>query len=215
MAPNIITLMDPRSAAAEAYRALRTNLLFSALERALPTLLITTPSAATADAKSECAANLAVTLAQSDRSVLLVDCDLRQPRQHVLWGLAADRGLSSALADGGALPVCEVNVPNLKVLPAGPHPDNPADLLGSRKMEALLLTMQQQAEIVIFDAPPVLVVTDAVLLASKLAGALLVLSAGHTRRDDAERASDLLQKGRIHILGAVLANAEDSGQRTY
>ena len=82
-------------------------------------------------------------------------------------------------------------------------------------MEALLLTLQQQAEIVIFDAPPVLVVTDAVLLASKLAGALLVLSAGHTRRDDAERASELLHTGRIHILGAVLANAEDSGQRTY
>ena len=136
---NLITLTDPRSNGAEAYRTLRTNLIFSSLDKPLHALLVTAPSTdADAAGKSVTVANLAVTLAQGGRQTLLVDCDLRRPRQHEIWGLANETGLTSALLAEGDLPVHDVGIENLTVLPSGPLPTNPADLSGSRKMEAQL-----------------------------------------------------------------------------
>ncbi|MGH2521845.1 MAG: CpsD/CapB family tyrosine-protein kinase, partial [Anaerolineales bacterium] len=151
---------------------------------------------------------LAVTLAQGGRTTLLVDCDLRKPRQHELFGVPAQPGLTTMILDNlDEPPLSPTGVDDLRLLPAGPLPPNPADLLGSRRMESLIATLKSRADIVLFDAPPVIAVTDAALLASKLDGVLLVVSAGHTRREHAQRAKELLERINVRIVGTVLTNA--------
>lgn len=202
----LITLSDPRSPMAEAFRTLRTNLMFSSLDHPLSTLLVT--SAAPEEGKSTTLANLAVTLAQGGRKTILVDCDLRHPRQHEIFGVPAEPGLSNMILDKrDAAPLAATGVENLLLLPAGTLPPNPADLLGSRRMEDIIAALKAQADIVLFDAPPVIAVTDAALLALKLDGALLVVSAGQTRREHALQAKALLEKIHVRIVGTVLTNA--------
>ena len=111
------------------------------------------------------------------------------------------------LASGDEVETADVGVERLTVLPSGPRPDNPADLLGSRQMESLIADLKGRAEFVVFDAPPVLAVTDAALLAAHMDGVLLVLNAGQTRRDHAERARELLERVRARVIGAVLNNS--------
>ena len=209
MTPNpsqLITLSDPRSPMAEAFRTLRTNLMFSSLDHPLSTLLVT--SAAPEEGKSTTLANLAVALAQGGRKVILVDCDLRHPRQHEIFGVPAEPGLSNMILDKReAAPLAATGVENLLLLPAGALPPNPADLLGSRRMEDIIAGLKAAADIVLFDAPPVIAVTDAALLASRLDGALLVVSAGQTRREHALQAKALLEKIHVRLLGTVLTNA--------
>ena len=208
MTPNLITLTDPRSPAAEAYRTLRTNLVFSSLDRPLHTLVVTSPTPQ--EGKSVTLANLAVTLAQSGRRTALVDCDLRRPSQHLLWGVANDRGLTTMVIEEAAMnapPVIETSVEGLTLLPSGPLPPNPADLLGSQRMDKVINALKAQAEIVLFDAPPILAVTDAVLLGAKVDGVLLVVRAGRTRRDHAGRAKEALERVGVRLVGAVLDNA--------
>jgi non-specific protein-tyrosine kinase len=207
--PDLVTLTQPRSPAAEAYRTLRTNLIFSSLDQPLSTLLVT--SAAPDEGKSTTLANLAVITAQGGRRTILVDCDLRRPTQQQLWGLhKGARGLTSMVLDGDGLanpPMANVGIENLWVLPSGPLPPNPADLLGSRRMEEIIAALKARADLVLFDAPPVLAVTDAALLASKLDGALLVVAAGSTRREHAQRAKEMLERVHIRIVGVALTNA--------
>jgi non-specific protein-tyrosine kinase len=211
----LVTLTEPRSPAAEAFRTLRTNLIFSGLDRPLTTLLVT--SAAPEEGKSLTLANLAVTMAQGGRKTILVDCDLRRPRQHELFGAPAEPGLTSMILDNRDEPaLAGTSVENLSLLPAGPLPPNPADLLSSRRMESLISTLKSRADIVLFDAPPIVVVTDAALLASKLDGVLLMVSAGRTKREHALRAKELLEKAHVHLVGAVLTNAAvDTSVSTY
>jgi capsular exopolysaccharide synthesis family protein len=203
----LITLRDPGSAAAEAYRTLRTNILFSSLDRPLRTLLVT--STAPNEGKSTTLANLAVTMAQAEQRVLLVDCDLRRPSLHTLFGLANEQGLTSAILaqDEGPPPAQPTSVPGLSVLTSGPLPPRPADLLGSRRMGALIERLSATADIVLFDTPPVVAVTDAAALAPRVDGVLLVLHAGHTRRDRAREARQLLEKVKANIVGVVLNGA--------
>lgn len=205
--PNLITLTDPRSAASEAFRTLRTNLMFSSVETPTRTLLVTSPS--DDDTKSQTLANLAVTFAQSGNKTILVDTDLRQPRQHTLWGVNS-KGLTGMMLSDGALsepPLVETGVPNLWLLPAGELPPNPADLLSSKRMNDIIGLLKARADYVLFDSPPVLTATDAALLGLKLDGALLVVRAGKTRREEASRAKDALERVRVRIVGAVLTNA--------
>ena len=211
---SLVTLTDPRSPAAEAFRTLRTNLTFSGLEKPLTTLLVTSASP-DAD-KSSVAANLAVTFAQGGRKTILVDCDLRRPAQHTLWDLPNDRGLSNFVLEGGDPPLAAMSVADLFLLPSGPLPPIPADLISSKKMDAAIADLKSRADIVLFDAPPVVAVTDAALLATKLDGVLLVLSAGHTRREHAAQAKELLDKIKVRIVGTVLTNATvDSSMKGY
>lgn len=212
MAQTLITLTDPRSHAAEAYRTLRTNLTFSSLEKPLTTLLVTSPApdsdSHAASGKSLAVANLAVTFAQGGRKTILVDADLRRPAQHTIWEIPNDRGLSSFVLEGGEPPLAAAaGVSDLWVLPSGPLPPIPADLISSRKMDDAIAALKPRADIILFDAPPVVSVTDAALLASRLDGVLLVLSAGHTRRDHTAQAKELLEKIKVRIVGAVLTNA--------
>jgi capsular exopolysaccharide synthesis family protein len=211
----LITLRDPSSAAAEAYRTLRTNLLFSSLDRPLHTLLAT--SSAPNEGKSTTLANLAVTMAQAEQSVLLVDCDLRRPGLHTLFGLPNDEGLTSAiLAQGeGPLPIQATSVPGLRLLASGPLPPRPADLLGSRRMGALIERLRGEADIVLFDTPPVVAVTDAAVLAPQVDGVLLVLHAGQTRRDRARESRQILEKVKANIVGVVLNGAKQEHGYSY
>ncbi|MBN1317378.1 MAG: CpsD/CapB family tyrosine-protein kinase [Anaerolineales bacterium] len=205
---NLVTVSDPRSAAAEAYRALRTNLSFSSLDDPIRTLVVTTP--APQDNKSMVIANLAVIMAQGGNRTLLVDCDLRRPGLHEIFGVDNSRGLTTMMLEEDAMsdpPVLATEIENLLLLPSGPLPPNPADLLGSRRMDLVIERLVEGTDIVLLDAPPVMAVTDAAVLGSKVDGVLLVIRAGSTRREHAERAKELLEKVNIRIVGAVLDNA--------
>lgn len=212
MTLDLITLTDARSAQAEAYRSLRTNLEFSSLDHPLHTLLVT--SAAPDEGKSTTLANLGVINAQAGKRVILVDCDLRRPALHDLFGLSNNVGVTTAVLsvdNAGpsieSLPLQATSVPNLQVMTSGPLPPNPADVLASGRMDALLHQLTAGADLVLLDAPPVIAVTDAVLLAAKVDGVLLVVHAGQTKREHAQRAKDLLSKVNARIVGAVLNNA--------
>jgi capsular exopolysaccharide synthesis family protein len=214
-ARTLITLRDPGSAAAEAYRTLRTNIQFSSLDRPLKTLLIT--STAPDEGKSTTLANLAVTMAQAEQRVLIVDCDLRRPSLHSIFGLSNELGLTSAILEQepGELPIQATAVPGLSLLASGPLPPRPADLLGSRRMGAMMERLRAAADIVLIDTPPVVAVTDAAVLAPQVDGVLLVLQAGHTRRDRAREARQILEKVKAHIIGVVLNNARLEGGYSY
>ncbi len=205
----LITLENPRSPVAEALRTLRTNLMFSAVEKALNTLVVTSTNAE--DGKSMLLANLAVTFAQSGNKTILVDADLRRPAQHTLWDIDNDRGLSNMFIDDTAMSspplVTAEGVDNLQILPSGPPPPIPTDVISSQRMNEIIGVLKARATYILFDAPPVLAATDAALLGSKTDGVLLVVRAGQTRRDHAARARQALERGHVRLLGAVLSNA--------
>jgi len=215
MKPDLITLSDPRSAAAEAYRSLRTNLMFSDVDGRLRAIAFASPTEK--EAKSQTLANLAVTLAQSERTTLLVDADLRRPTQHSLWGASNDKGLTDMFLQEGAFenpPVQATPVDGLGLLTSGPLPPNPSDVLASRKMEAVIERLLGLAEVVLFDVPPILAVSDAAILGRKIDGVVLVTKVGVTRRDQAARARDALISVHVRLLGVVLTHAPRQG-KTY
>jgi capsular exopolysaccharide synthesis family protein len=206
---SLISVTTPRSPISEAYRTLRTNLEFSSLDRPLKTMVVTSPGPD--EGKSTTLANLAVTLAQAEKKVVLVDCDLRRPSQHQIFGLKNGVGLTTMVVDDEAMtapPLQETEVSGLWLLPSGPIPPNPSELLGSRRMEEIIGVLSQRADIVLFDAPPIIAVTDAAVLSSKVDGVLLVINAGGTKRDHAQKARALLEKVNAHLVGAVLNNVK-------
>jgi len=205
----LITITDPRSTAAEAYRTLRTNIEFASVDEPLHTLLVT--AVAPTEDKSVSVANLAVAMADGDRPVILVDADLHRPHQHTLFGLANDRGFTTLFRDNEAIdkpPLQAVPNTSLQVLTSGPLPPIPSQLLASKRIDAIIAQLASLAEIVIFDAPPVIAANDASLLASKIDGVLLVVKAGTTKRDHVRLAKDRLEKVNAHLIGAVLTNAQ-------
>ncbi len=212
---NLITLTDPRSPVSEAYRALRTNLAFYSLDDPIRSLVVT--STAGEEGKSTTIANLAVTLAQSGRRTILVDCDLRRPSLHTIFNLKQGPGLTEmVLGHEDTAPLQETGVENLWLLASGALPPNPADLLGTKRVDQVIAALQEQADMVLFDAPPAVAVTDAAVLGAKVDGVLLVISAGKTRREHAERAKEILQKAKARIVGVTLTNApKDSGIGGY
>jgi capsular exopolysaccharide synthesis family protein len=206
--PDLVTLTDPQSPAAEAFRTLRTNLMFAGLDKPIRTLLVTAPSPDQSTAAV--LANLAVAFAQAERRTILVDADLRRPALHDVFGVDNGHGLTDMILQPETLSrpaTVDVGVPNLWLLPSGAQPPNPADTLGSRRMEAAIASLAEQADVVLFACAPVIVGTDAAVLGTKVDGVLLVLNAGKTRRDHAERAKEMLEKVQARIFGAVLNNA--------
>ncbi len=205
---NLVTVSDPRSPAAEAYRTLRTNLSFSSLDAPIRTLVVTSP--APQENQSIVIANLAVIMAQGGNRTLLADCDLRRPILHEVFGADNSRGITTMMLDDSAMrepPLQRTEIDNLWLLPSGPLPPNPADLLGSRRMDVVISRLTESADMILLNAPPVIAVTDAAVLGSKVDGVLLVINAGATRRDHAERAKEMLEKVNVRIVGAVLDNA--------
>ena len=215
----LVAARSPRSPNSEAYRTLRTNIQFSTLDQPARTLLVTSPDSA--EGKSITCANLAVTMAQAGLKTVLVDSDLRRPVQHKLFGLSNQNGLANALLQEGQpsldgyLQATEVE--NLQVLTSGPIPPNPSELLGSRRMRSLVERLGEDNDVLIFDSPSILAVTDATVLATQVDGVLLVTDAGHTRRDIATRARDTLCNVGANILGVVVnrLSARTSGYYHY
>lgn len=204
--PNLVTLLEPQSAAAEAYQSLRTNIEFASLAQPLCTILVT--SAEQQTEKSVALANLAVVMAQAGDRVLVVDGDLRRPQQHELFGVANSTGLTTWLANGGEPAIQKTGIDRLTILPAGPAASSPAALLSRKRLETALATLRGLADYVLCDAPPVLAVTDAALWASQVDGVVLLLNAGGTKREQAQRACAILEKVQARIIGAVLLNVD-------
>jgi non-specific protein-tyrosine kinase len=205
----LITVAEARSPISEAYRALRTNLDFASLDQALKTLVVT--SAGVGEGKSTTLANLAVVSAQAGREVILVDADLRRPTLHRVFGLDNEKGLTTVVMDDAALaspPLQATEIENLSVLTSGPLPPNPADLMGSRRMGDVIAALAEQADQVFLDTPPVVAVTDAAVLATKVDGVLLVISAGKTRREYAQTAVQRLEQINARLVGTVLTNVQ-------
>ncbi len=221
---SLVALNDPRSVAAEAYRTLRANVQFSSPDKPVHTLLITSPRPG--EDKSVTVANLAITFAQMGSRVILIDADLRRPAIHTLFGLPNGQGLSTVLGQAGSnwlpgktrpvgesLPLSSTVLPGLRILTAGPLPANPAELLSSGLLPELLNRLREEADYILLDAPPVLAVSDATILASQLDGTILVLKSGKTSRDDAREAKEQLHRVRANLLGSVLGNARQAASR--
>lgn len=212
----LITYSNPRSPIAEAYRQLRTNIQFSSLDKPLRSLVVTSTSPE--EGKSTTLANLAITIAQTGTKVILADCDLRRPTIHSIFGLENSSGLTTLILDYSSrqMPLQESGVANLRILPSGPLPPNPSELLGSRRMGEVIDLLKSEADIVLFDSPPVIAVTDAAILATRMDGVLLVINAGKTKRDLARKAKALLDKVNANLIGVVLNNVKfDSSLHHY
>jgi capsular exopolysaccharide synthesis family protein len=211
-----VSLQSPDDPASEAYRALRTNVTFvNAEQRVLQLLVVTSPGPA--EGKSTTAANLAITLAQQGTSTLLVDADLRRPLVHRAFNLVQEPGLTDVLVGKAMLrEAIRPNViPKLDVLPAGALPPNPSELLGSEAMHGLLEQLRGQYDMVIFDTPPTLAVTDATVLGASSDAVILVLRAGETEEVAAQRALAQLRRVQARVAGTVLNGVERERDRYY
>ncbi|MEM8858527.1 MAG: CpsD/CapB family tyrosine-protein kinase [Chloroflexota bacterium] len=203
---SLITITDPISQKSEAYRTLRTNLSFYSLDEPVRSIAITSPMP---DSESSLtAANLAVTMAQGGKKTVLVEADLRRPAIHTYFSAKQEPGLTDAVISGNEeLPLQATNIENLKLLSSGQKAPNPADLLGSTAINQLIKKLLAQADIIIFNAPPINAVSDATVLGSRLDGVLLVINSGVTSRDQASQAKETLETANVRIIGATLINA--------
>jgi len=200
----LITHALPASPYAEAYRFLRTDLLFTAGDQALQTLCVVTPKPGQGGTTT--IANLAISLAEADRRVILVDADLRRSSLHRIFGVPNDVGLTSVLTGGVELAdaLQETSVPNLLLLTGGPLAHNPSNLISSNRMRSLVAELREQADFVLFDTPSAIAFSDAVVIASLTDGALMVVRAHQPLRGSQLQITTLLNKARANIVGAVL-----------
>jgi len=210
----LIVHEDAKSPVAEAYRTLRTNIQFSKTDSELKTIMFT--SSGPGEGKSTTIANTAVALAQSGKQVILMDCDLRKPVQHKIFG-KKNRGVTNILVEECCPDdyIQETEVDNLRLLSSGPIPPNPSELLGSTKMQELMDYLKNQVDYLIIDVPPVIAVTDACVLASKVDGITLVVNSGTIRPEMAQKAKDLLAKAKGHLLGVILNRVEIEEEHAY
>ncbi len=212
----LLMLSGNHSAASEAYRVLRTNLQFASVEHPLHVLLVTSP--APSEGKSLTTANLAVALAQAGQRVVVVDADLHRPRLHRVFGLPNAAGLTSALLEEHPSPVGLLQPtgdPRLRLLTSGPIPPNPTELLSSARMRELLAALAGDADIVLVDSPPVLILADAAVLSAVADGVLLVVEAGRTRREAAEKAVETLRNVKARLVGVLINRAPTRGSGAY
>lgn len=213
-APELFVFHRSTSGTAEAARAIRTNIQFTSPDRPYRTLLVT--SAGPSEGKTTVACSIAITMAQAGQRVVLVDCDLRRPRVHRVFGRTNDVGLTSALLDASAdgIIASQTEVPNLSVIPTGPMPPNPAELLQSAAFANLLARLHDRYDRVVLDSPPLVPVTDAAILSTLVDGTVLVVRAHRTTRELARRAQRALRDVNAKIVGVVL-NAVDFENRSY
>ena len=210
----LIVHEQPKSPTAEAYRTLRTNLQFAKVDGELKTIMYT--SAGPGEGKSSTIANTAVAIAHSGKKVILLDCDLRKPVQHKIFN-RKNHGITNILVENLNIAdhIQDTDIENLRLVASGPIPPNPSELLGSQKMADMLAFLREQADMVLVDAPPVIAVTDASVLASQVDGCTLVLDSGTVRPEMAQRAKELLTNANGTILGVILNRAEIDDDHAY
>jgi len=200
-----LVALDAQSHASEAYKALRTGILFSGINHRLKEIVIT--SAGSGEGKSRTAANLSVVLAQAGHQTLLIDADFRRPSQHRMFGRVRNVGLSNVILGATteeATVIAVDSVPNLWLLTSGPTPPNPSELLGSGRMKDLMSRLSDAFVYVIIDTPPVNVVTDAAILSAQASGTVLVVEQGRTTFPVVNRAKQILDRVGAHTLGVVM-----------
>ncbi|MHA7966138.1 CpsD/CapB family tyrosine-protein kinase [Paenibacillus sp. CAU 1782] len=204
----LITLSNPRSPISESYRSLRTNIDYSAIDEKIQVIMVS--SAGPGEGKTTTITNLAITYAQSERKVVLIDADLRKPTAHHNFSISNRWGLSSVLSQQCTLEesIQMSNVPGLDVITSGTIPPNPAEMLGSNRMTAIIQQLREMYDIVLIDTPPLLAVTDAQIVATKSDGAIMVVDQGRVKRDIAKKAIQNLQTVNARILGVVLNNVK-------
>ncbi|RXZ83386.1 polysaccharide biosynthesis tyrosine autokinase [Paenibacillaceae bacterium] len=211
----LITESNPKSPISEAYKILRTNIEFSNLEEDVQTIMVT--SSKMSEGKSTTSANIAVTYSQANKRVLLIDADLRKPTQHQVFSVSNRLGLTSALSNQHDLEevLASTSVPNLTVLPSGPIPPNPSEMLASKRMTALLEKTRELFDIIIVDTPPITVVTDSQIVAAKCDGVIMVIDAGSVKKEAALKAKMSLEHVKARILGVVLNNVNRKDAEGY
>jgi capsular exopolysaccharide synthesis family protein len=206
--------LDPKSIAAECCRSIRTNILFMSPDRPLRTMVVTSPSPQ--EGKTTTAINLGVTMAEAGGRVLIVDTDMRRPRLHRSFGVPNQTGISSVIVGKATIEeaVKRTDVPNLDVLPCGPVPPNPSELLHTDRFAAILQDCAKLYDRIILDSPPTSAVTDPAVLGNLADGVVLVVKAGETTRDSAMHARRQLVGAKARLFGVVV-NAIDFSNPAY
>lgn len=212
--PELVTLHSPKSIASEAYRGIRTSILFSSAESEPRVILVS--SAGPEEGKTISTANLAITMAQSGSKVIVIDCDLRRPRIHKLFDIPRDQGLTNLLVGNMEIKeaIFDTRIPNLDIIPCGPIPPNPSEILGSSRMEKLIEVLKKSYKRIIIDSPPITAVTDAMVLAKSVDGVVLVIHANDTAREIVKNGLSQLQGVGARVLGAIL-NGVDMARDSY
>lgn len=212
---SLITREEPRSPISEQYRAIRTNILFTSVDHEIKTIAVT--SAGPSEGKSTTVANLATVFAQQGKKVLLVDADLRKPTCHYTFNLTNTLGLTNVLTRQSELKeaVNGIVESNLYVLTSGPIPPNPAELLSTKAMEQFMKQAVEEYDVVLFDTPPLLAVTDGQIIASKCDGTILVVSSGKTEKGEAIKAKGMLIAVNSNIIGAIFNNKKVNNSHYY
>ncbi|BBK76277.1 MULTISPECIES: CpsD/CapB family tyrosine-protein kinase [Clostridium] len=203
----LIVESRPKSAEAEAYKTLRTNVQYSSISKKIKTLLVT--SADSKDGKSTVCSNLGVTFSQNGQSVIILDCDFRKPSIHKFFNISNSAGITDILLGEEKLEeTIQHYNSNTDILTAGNIPPNPSEILGSQSMINLLSFLSERYDIVIIDSPPVGVVTDAQIISASVDGTLVVIRAEETKAKRVTEAVNLLKKVDANIIGMVLNEAQ-------
>ena len=210
----LITIREPKSRFSEAYRTIRTGVLFASPDNPPKTIIITSPGPR--EGKTVTSANIAVTMAATGKNVLIIDADMRKPRMHKVLGVQNRLGLSNLLGGENdiALAMKKTPAPNLTLIPSGPIPPNPSELLDSHRMEKLLDLLRERFERIVIDCPPLISVTDAAILSGKTDGVILVVRAGTTTKDVLRRSAKQLSDVKARVIGTVL-NFLDVNKSSY
>lgn len=213
---SLVSFSSPKSVVAEQFRSIRTNIEFSQLDKKIKSLLVS--SSIPAEGKSTVSANLAYVMGQNEKRVLIVDADLRKPNVHRTFKLNNEVGLTTLLANSRLdykLIIQRSRGLGIFLLPSGPIPPNPSELLSSQRMTQLMKELQEDFDYIIYDAPPVNAVTDPQILSSKVDGVILVVRDGYSRKEEVRTTKKILEKANATIIGYVLNSRKGSESHGY
>lgn len=212
----MITVAAPNSVTTEQFNAIRTNIQFSSADQKYKSIMFTSSMAS--EGKSTIAANLAVAFARQGERVILVDTDLRRPTINAMFSISNPTGLTNYLTNQNVRLqeiIYNTTVSNLCIIPSGPIPPNPSELVGSKKMDAFISLLNEKADLIIYDAPPLLSVTDSQILSTKVDGTVLVVRAEKAEKRNVQQALELIKHVNGNVIGSIFNDVKDSGNGYY